>query len=282
MDGKIANIIILAGQSNAVGVGTVEYLPNNYGRDEVEQFTRGYEKVQIDYTSHDMKSNGFVNTSIRCTERTRDTFGPEVGMARKLAQMYPNDEFFIVKCAFGGSDMNSNWRSPASGVPFCEEMVPDVEHAIHDPALWFPGWCYNALIRQLRESIERLKSKGYEPRIKAFCWMQGESDSAEDHCADPYIERYDGLLRDLQAAFPAYFSEDTTFVDAGISEIWDNYQRMNARKKAYAQEKGYRFIDTIAAGLTTKNEPFEAPDIYHYDCTSTIQLGELFVEEIFK
>ena len=41
-------------------------------------------------------------------------------------------------------------------------------------------------------------------------------------------------------------------------------------------------IDTISEGLTTSKEPYEQPDIAHYDSLSQIKLGHLFAEAIMK
>ncbi len=277
---KQAKIIILAGQSNAVGVGFVKYLSKHFDLETVARLTGGFEQVKISYVSHDIQNEGFVPVTVNCTEETKDTFGPELGMADYLTEVCPNEEFFIVKCAFGGSDMFNGWRSPSSGVPYREELVAEPKKALVDPAYQFPGWCYNALVKRLRKSLEELKNNGYEPKIIGFCWMQGEADSASPH-ADPYIDRYDCMLRDLKETFAPYF-EECVFVDAGISEIWVDYEQMNARKKAYAEAHGHRFADTVAAGLTTRYEPEEEPDIYHYDADGVIKLGRMFAEGVMK
>ena len=278
---KKANVIILAGQSNAVGVGWVKYLPKSFKDDEIKLFKSGYEHILIDYSSHDKKSNGFVKTAINCTEISKDTLGPEVGIAKKLTEKYPDEEFFIIKCAFGGTNMCHDWRAPSSGVPFSEDLLPDPPKAImNDPIARFEGWCYNALVRQMRESLDRLESMGYTPSIIAFLWMQGESDCSSPDTADPYFDRYGALLGDIKAAFGSYFSESCRFIDAAISEMWNNYDSMNARKKAFAEEHGHYFVDTVAEGLTTKYEPEDNPDTAHYDCASTVRLGEMFAEQI--
>jgi hypothetical protein len=57
---------------------------------------------------------------------------------------------------------------------------------------------------------------------------------------------------------------------------------MNEYKREYATKaENRRFIDTVAEGLTTKNEPIGCPDIAHYDSDCIIKLGRLFVEEVF-
>ena len=276
---KKANIVILAGQSNAVGLGYVKYLPKTFDKATIDRFRAGYEKILINYMSHDVASGGFLKTSANYIENCNNTLGPEIGIAKALDEKYPNEEFFIVKCAFGATSMFNDWRSPSTGVPYVEELTADPAKALNFPELGFPGWCYNSLIKLLRNSIEDLKQKGYDPHVIGFCWMQGEADAGEPATVDPYIERYDCMLKDLCAAFPALF-DSCAFVDAGISEIWNYYIQMNENKKAYAIQKGYQFIDTIGAGLTTQGEPEESPDIYHYNCDCTVKLGELFASAI--
>ena len=129
-------------------------------------------------------------------------------------------------------------------------------------------------------SLSELEGKGYTPRIIAFCWMQGESDSKNMEHTDPYIDRYAALLKDVREAFPTYFDDSCKYVDAGVSEVWQNHLIMNANKKVFAEKNGHVYIDTIAEGLTTRNEPVEKPDTAHYDCFSTVRLGELFAENI--
>ena len=52
---------------------------------------------------------------------------------------------------------------------------------------------------------------------------------------------------------------------------------MNELKRKYATDHpNCVFIDTIGEGLHTRNEPFEEPDIGHYDSDSMIKLGRLF------
>jgi len=277
---KKAKIIILAGQSNAVGVGHTKYLSKSFSKAEIARFYDGYEKFQIIYESHDKISNGFEKTRVNCTEVSKDTLGPEVGIAKKLSEKYPDEEFYIVKCAFGGTSLVNDWRSPSNGAPYCEEQTVTGASILSNTAPRFPGWCYNIFVKLLRKSIKMLENDGLSPEIIAFCWMQGEGDAEASVYTEPYIERYDLLLKDIRKAFEPYFAADCKFIDAGVSERWKEYEKMNANKKAYAEEKGYCFIDTVAFGLTTQNEPEEAPDVAHYDCYDTVKLGELFGEFI--
>ncbi len=252
---KTANVIILAGQSNAVGVGHVKYLAKHFTPHEVAAFTAGYPNIPINFYSHNIRSHGFMPTRLGCAERGRETFGPEIGLAEQMTARYPDKAVFIVKCAVGGTSLHADW------------FYPD-------------GKCYRELLTIVGDSLRLLEADGYTPRIRAFCWMQGESDGDTAEHAAQYIRLYDAVLSNFKAAFADYMT-DCQYLDGGISEIWAYYREINAVKQAYAlSQPRYTYIDTIGAGLTTKNEPEEAPDIYHYDADSVIKLGRLFGERI--
>lgn len=273
-----AEIIVLAGQSNAVGVAHIGYLQRHFDEERIKKFENGYDTVLMNYYSHDTKSEGFVKTTMRCSEAGKDTFGPEVGMADVLSLRYPDKTLFIVKCAFGGTDIANNWASPSRGDIY--DALAFAEGDEQDEHYRKPGWCYNELVKVTNESILILKAQGYEPQIRAFCWMQGESDALDEKNALPYIERYEMLLNDIEKNFGEYMS-GCVFVDAGISECWQYYEEINRQKLLHAERTENSFyIDTIACGLDTKNEPEGEVDWAHYDSDSTIKLGELFAEKI--
>lgn len=275
---KKAKIILLTGQSNAVGVGHCQYLPEHFSPEKVQEYRAGYPDVQINYYSHDKKSDGFVTTGLGCTELTKDTFGPEVGMAEVLTARYPGQRIFIVKCAYGGTCLWHDWISPAAGETHDPASHDDQTVPEHYRDF---GWCYNELNKILPQSLEALKAQGYEPEIIAFCWMQGEGDAdTPQHVAD-YERRYTALLSDIHARYGQYFAPDCAYIDGGISEIWPLYRELNEVKRAYAAKTpNSYYLDTVGAGLTTLHEPRPEPDIYHYDADGTVKLGHMFAQHI--
>ena len=280
---KKARIIVLAGQSNAVGVGHVKCLPRHFSAEKIREYTEGYPDIRINYFSHDKKSGGFVTTAAGCTEKTKDTIGPEVGMAEYLTQNFPGEEFFIVKCAFGGMSLWRDFRSPSCGGSYdptaFADQYEDMILSVFSGKPVRAGWCYNELVKLLRESIAALEAKGYAPAICAFCWMQGESDAESADTAAQYIGLYDAMLQDLRAAFPGY-ADNCRFIDAGISQIWKCHDVINTAKKSYALSRSdCVYLDTVEAGLTTEFEPLEEPDTYHYDTDCVIRLGRLFAQQ---
>jgi hypothetical protein len=281
---KKATVIVLAGQSNAVGVGHVSCLPRHFSKEKIREYEIGYRRVQINYYSHGKKSNGFVPVSLGCTEIHKYTLGPEVGLAEWFSETCPEGELFIIKCAFGATSLWRDWLSPSCGGIYdataYADQVPHITCSIDAGEPLRAGWCYNELVKLTRESLELLRQKGYDPRIRGFCWMQGEADACEADPMQHYAERYHNMLSDFSAAFAEY-ADGCVFADAGISEIWPFYRGMNEFKAAYAAaHESCVFIDTIAHGLTTQNEPVDAVDIYHYDSDCVIKLGHLFGEAL--
>ena len=261
-------IIILAGQSNAVGVGYTEYLSDHFSEEKVAEYKAGYESVKINFSSHGEKSKGFVNTGTNCTGLNVDTIGPELGMAEIFNIEQRAGSVYIVKCAFGGTNLYHDWLSPSG-----EATVSSTDEQT--------GWCYRELVRIVGESIEILEEQGYKPKIHGFCWMQGESDAINADDVNHYILRYRFLLNDLTSEFEKYFDGGCDFVDAGISQSWPLYTAINKNKKDFAKEnKNYHYIDTIAEGLSVLGEPKGAVDPYHYDSGSVIKLGNLFAKAI--
>ena len=267
---KIAKIIILAGQSNAVGVGYKKHLTDHFSADKVKEYESGYKNVRISFYSHDFGSDGFVDTTTVLAEKTKATFGPEIGIAEKLTADFTNEKFYIVKYAIGGSTLYHDWLSPTSRAA----------EGDNDRGATRTGYCYDEFAALLKKSIRLLETGGYKPEIRAFCWMQGESDAIEQNDVDAYIKRFDTLIKDFENEFKAYL-KDYILADGGISPFWKYYQEINALKAEYAKIGERRvYIDTVGEGLRTDREPTENPDLPHYDSDSLIKLGHLFEETI--
>jgi len=281
---KKAKIIVLSGQSNAVGVGHVKCLKRSFTEAKIEEYFNGYGNIKINYYSHDKKSDGFTVTTTGCTEVHKDTIGPEVGMAEYLNSKFPDEEFFIVKFAVGGASLKRDFLSPTSGGYYNINEFKNEYNGFIDAFFTGKnikaGWCYNGLVSVLNDSIEYLKEMGYDPEIIGFCWMQGESDSSVLDDVNNYKIYFENFINDFKNEFSEQLKE-CVFVDAGISDVWKYYKKMNAFKKKYAEKHNkFIYVDTIENGLTTKYEPVEEPDTAHYDCESVIKLGKLFVENI--
>lgn len=263
--GKKATVIILAGQSNAAGCSHDEYLKKNVTPDKYSEYENGYDNVYINYyVSGTNQSDGFVKCKVRQGE-FGTCFGPELGLAEKLNEMYPDETFFIVKYAWGGTNLYEQWLSPSSGKK---------------------GDLYNGLVEYVKNSVQYLRIKGYDVSLEGMCWMQGEADSIEEEHTQNYGMHLGNFIKDLRSEFADYSSGDgMAFVDAYIADsfFWKNYIKLNEQKQMVADSSPLNVvIDTISEGLSITKEPEGEPDIAHYDSLSEIKLGHLFAEKISK
>lgn len=264
-NGQAAKVILLGGQSNAVGCSLNEYLQNNVSAEKYSEYQNGYDNIYINYYCSDHNiSGGFVKTSINQGENT-ECFGPEVGLAEKLHEQYPDEIFFIIKCAWSATDLFEQWLSPTS--------------------YGLTGKLYHNFVRYVRQNMEYLQSKGYKPQIEAMCWMQGESDSFFVSHATNYKSNLKNLIYDIRKDCKSYAADDgIAFVDAYIADnpnYWVHCDLVNQSKQAVADaDDNTVVIDTNAHGLACNQEPADTPDMAHYDSLSQIELGHLFAEQV--
>lgn len=266
-EGKKATVILLGGQSNASGCSRDEYLQKNVTPEQYAEYRAGYDNVYINYyVSGSNISEEFVKCGAQQGEKG-GFFGPELGIADKLNELYPDRTFFIIKCAWGGTNLYDQWLSPSS--------------------VGFTGDLYKTFVSFVNTSLKYLESKNYDIEIEAMCWMQGESDSITVVHAKEYAYNLKNFIKDVRGEFEDYASADgIAFVDAYIADnpaYWIYCDELNASKRDVADSSPLNvLVDTLAAGLTVTGEPVESPDLAHYDALSELKLGHMFAEEAAK
>ena len=270
---KPVDVIVISGQSNAVGCTHIDCIQRSIGYDEYDEYMRGYPEIQIAYDcwtkdtdpqtlqpifySQNKRQDGDFFKVMLGQGNSEATFGPEIGIAEAMHEKYAN-KLFLIKYACGASNLKDDWTKRDSPM-------------------------YNRFVTYVRKQMDNLKSKGYKPTIKAMCWMQGEGDSYVGYYDKyyDYLKEFVGNLRqDLKELSG---DKDFPFIDAGInnSPQWEYYKEVNQAKQKFADESANNFyIDTIAAGLHTDKEPFGSgkADTAHYDSESQVLLGHLFAE----
>ena len=269
-DPKPVDVIIISGQSNAVGCTHSSCITRSMGSTKNTTYMKGYPSIQIAYdcwtkdegprfySQNKSKDNNFVKVMLG-QGNSEATFGPEIGIAERMHEKYAG-KLFLIKYACGASNLKDDWAKRNSPM-------------------------YNRFIEYVKSQMDNLKGKGYAPTIKAFCWMQGEGDSYPGY----YDEYYDNLkefvgnvrtdLKELSG------NKDMAFIDAGInnSPQWQYYRKVNEAKEQFANDSDNNFyIDTIEAGMHTDQEPFGEVDTAHYDTESQVLLGNLFAEQFEK
>ncbi len=268
---KPIDVVVISGQSNAVGCTFTKCIKRSIGSSKETEYMRGYEGIKIAYdcwtkdvkadnsfyffSQNKSKDDGFVKVMLG-QGNSLSTFGPEIGIAESMHEKYAG-KLFLIKYACGASNLKDDWTKRNSPM-------------------------YGRFIEYVKNQMGNLKKQGYEPTIKAFCWMQGEGDSYDGY----YQEYYDNLkefvgnvrtdLKELAG------NKEIPFIDAGInnSPQWQYYRKVNEAKEQFANDSENNiYIDTIEAGLHTNQEPFDEVDTAHYDTESQVLLGKLFAEK---
>ena len=268
------DVVVISGQSNAVGCTRSIYLPDTMGEAKYEEYIDGYPTIQIAYdcwtkdwpsadkvtfySQNASRKNNFVKVALG-QGNGQATFGPEIGIAEATHEKYANT-LFLIKYACGASNLKDDWATRKSPM-------------------------YGRFIDYVKLQMNNLVQCGYQPTIKAFCWMQGEGDSYPGYHSvyqDNLREFVTNVRTDLKSLAG---NKDVPFIDAGISNasVWEYYRQVNDAKIAFAAESENNiYIDTIAAGMHTNQEPIGEIDECHYDSESEILLGHLFAEAFDK
>ena len=269
-DPEPVDVVVISGQSNAVGCTYQSYIKNTVGTNKYYEFMEGYPGIQIAfdswtkdtwtspgntyyYSQNKSKNDNFVKVMLG-QGNSNATFGPEIGIAEKLHETRSN-KLFLIKYACGASNLKDDWATRDS------EMYP-------------------RLLSYVKLQIQNLKDKGYIPTIRAVCWMQGEGDTYPGYYTDYYdnTKLFVGNLREDLKELSG--NKDFVFVDAGInnSKAWEYWRPVNEAKEQFASESENNiYIDTIGAGLHTNKEDNGDGDA-HYDSDSQVKLGNLFAE----
>ncbi len=259
-------VILLGGQSNATGASVNSYLRNHVSEEDYEKYLHGFENVKIYYVNGSTSGGFHITTTTdefvttKLGQGYRQTnFGPELGLAEYLSETYPDETFYIIKYAIGGSALFGHWNSTDEN--------------------------YNKCLVEFKETVNEglalLEDEGYDPQIVAFLWMQGEADASTMYRAHEYYDLQKALVEDIREEYDFYAPKrGIAFVDAAISDsgLWATWFMVNECKIRYSMESNMNFyVDTNAHSLTTL---YENNDLAHYDSASMLLLGRLYGEMI--
>ena len=261
----VAKVIILSGQSNAVGTSVYYSLQQKLGKDEYSKYSAGFPNVKILFYNECLNANyqmvyahhsdSFVNA--KAGQGVNITmFGPELGLAAYLSETYPDETFYIIKYAGGGATLYDHYNPTTEGKS---------------------NECLLKLDQTIEKGLKLLEDQGLTPKIVAMLWMQGESDANLASHAYNYYELETALIAHVREKYADYASvRGIAFIDAAISNsgMWSNYLALNYSKILVSRDSHLNyFIDTNAHELTTLEEN---NDYAHYDSTSMLLLGQLF------
>ena len=259
---EAVDVIVLAGQSNMEGHSWVAKLLENTSSSMHEYYNNGFDNTYIAYHCNrgTNKSDYFENVKAG-QGYGKGSFGPEVGIAEELMNRNFERPVYIIKYALGATSLDGDWNVDNSQSLYYEMIDFITEQFVY-----------------LEEA------EGFRPVIRGFFWMQGEADGCVGSMMNKYYENLEKLVSAFREEFEEVYGDPDkgiAFVDAGISDCyhWQYQVQINAAKKRFAESnpnKNYYF-DTMENGLEYDKDN---DDIYHFDATSEIKLGKLFISTL--
>lgn len=220
---KTIDVYVLAGQSNAAGCSTLskkvltkngytyteeEYTYEKLLTDADERNKNGYENVFYYGAAGVYVSNDIPNPDVVPVKfgqgNSAGQIGPELGMANVLSKTATADHpAVILKYAAGGTTIGDNKGNYGIGLTkeFGNWASPTVR-ARWDVEGQKPysgdGVMYDRLMQFFDNGMAKLKEMGYNPVLKGYAWMQGESDADVDDLTKEYEQNLTDVVNDIR------------------------------------------------------------------------------------
>lgn len=263
---EVRDLVIVAGQSNAVGFDAKpSELTNDPSDAQVMFWWKCGDPPPDQHDSH--SSNAWTHLQPQPLgdpiKPRRDRqygnyaqpeggFGPEIGFARAWQPKHER-KLAIIKTAFSGTGIGRDWDPDST-----EES----------------GACFRAMMQEIQKATAAAKAKNIELRPRAFLWVQGESDAnATD--VTLYEKRLGRTLTVLReqlgnANLQARIAVNTRF---GNGRNTFMPAVVKAQQDYAATDPNTVYVDTAAASIANSA---------HYDTLGTLLVGRLFAESLFE
>ena len=168
-------VFVFAGQSNAVGVDTLDELRADQRAPQPNVLFYGPNETGNTWGVLTPSSNS--PNLIDGTGRTVGSFGPEISAGKTISNALGGALVAQVKLAVGGTALFDRWN-PAGG---------DL---------------YASMVRRVNQSIADLQTQqGHTGYVAGFFWMQGESDAQSDEFRDDYAANLRNFIVSVRRDF---------------------------------------------------------------------------------
>lgn len=275
---KTARIVVIAGQSNASGVGRYNYLQDNIPSEYLNKLTTGFDNVLISEWTDLQERQEFTKVKLDPDVKQTGiagTFGTECFIAERLSEAFPDETTYIVKVSMGGCSLDYDFHTPSAGPPISFNNEG-----------YTLGWVYQHLVDYLSNAITEISKTGKTPVIDGLFWLQGEAEATRKECSVDYYRIFDAFVDDFTTQFDGHFSSSFAVYDAtiymGESTLWDYGESVNADKKKYALDTGNYCLDVASMGLTTICQPTIDHDYAHFDAEQYVILGHSLADMYLK
>ncbi len=242
-------VFLIGGQSNAVGHGPASDLSR-------EAF---FPQEDVDFFYH-LPDGPFEHVTVRPGGMRNGSFGPEISMARRLADLFEDGgrtRVSIIKYARGGTNLHTQWAADGS------------------PSDVFDGPEYRVFQETVRRGLVALQEKYPEAELEiaGMAWMQGEAD--RDPRYNPFYQaNLERFILDLRKTYRS----DLPVV---IGRLSINQRRiptdeLEAIRRA---QDGVGQTDPLIMVVDTDEMPV-LPDDLHFDAEGLLEMGKQFAEAL--
>jgi hypothetical protein len=250
---KDIDIILIGGQSNAVGCTDVVTLDENL-RNFVFPNVCLYEEGNFASFYQEKVMKG-----VKCGMGHNPTqMGIEYGISCRLSEATQKD-VGLIRFAYGGTTLFFHWQTEYEGDP-----TTTIEK----------GYCYHNFLKTVKNGLQAYKAEGYNPIIRGMVWMQGETDATTKEMATVYELNmrtlFEKLRENIQPDLKIIVGEIATRNEN--APYSDEIRRI--QKKVVDEDKNCYF-------LSTKDIPI-GHDGFHFDGNQDYALGLRFGEYILK
>jgi len=266
---KEIDIYLIGGQSNATGQGYMKNIPNEFEIDK---------SVLFFYSRHLGGGGTAMEWGPLCqASETPDKFGVELSMGTRLKQLYPDRKIALIKHALSGSNLYEQW-TPGKNINDTENFGPE----------------YIKFIQTVEAGLKELEVQGYEPKIKAMVWQQGEADARDIAGMDNsrnygenlnhFIKRIRKQLNAPKMLFVYGFVIPVPLERfTGREEVLEAQKNIDQNSGHILALKGAFVVETDELPLRCDEPDSPYPDDkVHFNTFGILELGERFANKINK
>lgn len=254
------DVFLIGGQSNATGQGYLKNLPDDHSIDDsVMIFHSG---GHLDSGAEPMKWH-----PLRQASESPDRFGPEIGFGETIAKRLPPRRIAIIKHAYSGTNLHTQWN-------------PDT-----------PGKQFVVFMDTVRAGLESLRALGDTPVVRGMIWQQGESDAKSVETAQAYGENlahFIEVVREQTESPEMLFAYGHVLPESDYRQS-DSPATILRRQQQQVAENSCHILSTRGAllvrtdGLSLRRDDPDSPhptDDVHFGTLGTLELGRRFGDAI--
>jgi hypothetical protein len=264
---KAIDVYLIGGQSNATGQGYMKNIPDEF---ETDKSVRFFYSQYLGGGGTPMEWGPLCQAS-----ETPDKFGVELSMGTTLKQLTPDREIALIKHALSGSNLYEQW-APGKNKKDSENFGPE----------------FKKFIQTVDAGLRELEAQGYEPKIKAMVWQQGEGDArdiAGMEISRNYGKNLNHFIKRIRKQLNAH---KMLFVYGYVIPVplerFTGREEVREAQKNVDQNSGHKLALKGAFVVETDDLPLrcdepDSPypdDKVHFNTFGILELGERFANKI--